>query len=262
MSAPQPLFLSLSTYDLHRVTTVATSRLRSAALDHVGHARTAAAPPPPPPLSSSVRSSSGFYPAAIDLGSRRRVCHRLCVARVWATWPGRSIPRARTHTAAQLSLSLSRRTDDDDDGVGGARGHCSRSLTPKDRRCRRRCCRRAKLGGWEAQKLVARGHSPPARRLARKLRSRTETVDRRPLSPRNVSGLGRRDSLMPWGEGTERSAGEGKGCRPQLIAAGEGRQKSRDDQHPRQGRTQDFLKGGGKFFPCIVASTVRKINFT
>ena len=32
---------------------------------------------------------------------------------------------------------------------------------------------------------------------------------------------------------------------------------------PLQGRTQDFLKGGGaKIFPCIVASRVRKINLT
>ena len=31
----------------------------------------------------------------------------------------------------------------------------------------------------------------------------------------------------------------------------------------RQGRTQDFLKGGGGiFFPCIVASRVRKIIYT
>ena len=29
-----------------------------------------------------------------------------------------------------------------------------------------------------------------------------------------------------------------------------------------QGRTQDFLKGVTQFFPCIVASRVRKINFT
>ena len=29
-----------------------------------------------------------------------------------------------------------------------------------------------------------------------------------------------------------------------------------------QGRTQDFLKGGRIFFICIVASRVRKINFT
>ena len=29
-----------------------------------------------------------------------------------------------------------------------------------------------------------------------------------------------------------------------------------------QGRTQDFLKGGGRFFSCIMASRVRKINFT
>ena len=30
-----------------------------------------------------------------------------------------------------------------------------------------------------------------------------------------------------------------------------------------QGRTQDFLKEGGRiFFPCIMASRVRKINFT
>ena len=29
----------------------------------------------------------------------------------------------------------------------------------------------------------------------------------------------------------------------------------------KQGRTQDFLKGG-EFFPYIVASRVRKINFT
>ena len=30
-----------------------------------------------------------------------------------------------------------------------------------------------------------------------------------------------------------------------------------------QGRTQDFLKGGGaKSFPCIVTSRVLKINFT
>ena len=30
-----------------------------------------------------------------------------------------------------------------------------------------------------------------------------------------------------------------------------------------QGRTQEFLKGGGRnFFPCIMASRVRKINFT
>ena len=31
----------------------------------------------------------------------------------------------------------------------------------------------------------------------------------------------------------------------------------------RMGHTQDFLKGGGgDFFPCTVASRVRKINFT
>ena len=29
-----------------------------------------------------------------------------------------------------------------------------------------------------------------------------------------------------------------------------------------QGRTQDFLKGGPNFFPCLGASRVRKINFT
>ena len=42
-----------------------------------------------------------------------------------------------------------------------------------------------------------------------------------------------------------------------------GHPHSRVTGKPTQGRTQDFLKGGAaNFFPCIVASRVRKINLT